>query len=120
MKKVIMSNIKFANIMKRIISTKVIKVRGNAASIQYLIHCDDLSYGHAESIEKADMMSLVVGEKNCTLIMSKPIIKVDEGDDVDIAGVVDSQTGILQIIALKNHTSGNEWKFGIVSNAFGF
>jgi hypothetical protein len=74
----------------------------------------------AKSIEKADILNLNVGGKNATLIKDKSLPLVNEGDDVEVTGVVNSKSGWLEVFVLKNSTSSAEWKLSRARVMFGF
>ena len=100
--------------------TNTTTARGTATSVQYLTHEGRQGYRLAKSIEKADAMNLSVGGTNATLIKDISLPVVNEGDDVEVTGAVNSRSGWLEVVALKDHTSGVEWKFSRARAAFGF
>lgn len=65
-------------------------------------------YRLAKSIEKADTMNFSIGGKNAML------------NDVEVTGVVNSHSGGLEVVMLKNYTNGTEWKFSRSRAVFGF
>jgi DNA/RNA endonuclease YhcR with UshA esterase domain len=99
--------------------TDMISVSGAAASVQYITR-DGRGYRLAKSIEKADILNLNVGGKNATLIKDKSLPLVNEGDDVEVTGVVNSKSGWLEVVVLKNSTSSAEWKLSRARVRFGF
>ncbi len=99
--------------------TATTTIRGIAASVQYL-SLSGHSYRVAQSIDKADNLNLNVGGKNVALMKDSSLPLVNEGDDVEVTGVVNPRSGGLEVIALKNHTTGTEWKFSRARAVFGF
>lgn len=100
--------------------TNTTTARGTATSVQYLTREGQQGYRLAKAIEKADTMNLSVGGKNASLIRDKSLPVVNEGDDVEVTGVVNSRSGWMEVVMLKNHTSGVEWKFSRARAIFGF
>jgi hypothetical protein len=91
---------------------------GSATSVQYITR-DGRGYRLAKSIEKADVLNLNVGGKNATLIKDKSLPVVKDGDEVELTGVINSRSGWLEVVILKNSTSGTEWKFSRMKAVFG-
>jgi len=98
--------------------TDTTSVRGTATSVQYLTS-EGRSVHLAKSVEKADMLNLSVGGMNAALIKDKSLPEVKEGDDVEVIGVINSRSGWLEAVVLKNHTNGTEWKFSRARAVFG-
>ena len=94
-------------------------MRGTATSVQYITR-EGHGYRLAKSVDKADTLNLSIGGKNAALIKDKSLPLVSEGDDVEVTGVVNSRSGGLEVVVLKNHTSGAEWKFSRARAMFGF
>ena len=99
--------------------TNTTTVSGTATLVQYLTREGQQGYRLAKSIEKADTMNLCVGGKNATLIKDKSLPVVNEGDDVEIIGVVNSRSGWMEVVVLNNRTSKLEWKFSRARAVFG-
>jgi DNA/RNA endonuclease YhcR with UshA esterase domain len=99
--------------------TDLTSKRGKATSVQYITR-DGRGYRLAKSIQNADMLNFIVEGTNATLIKDKSLPVVNEGDDIEINGVINQRSGWLEVVNLKNHTSGVEWKFIRARAVFGF
>jgi hypothetical protein len=88
---------------------ETITLRGAATSVQHMT-LDGRAYRLAKSIEKAEMLNLLVAGKNASPINDKTLPVVNEGYDLEITGVTNPRSGGLEVVVLKNYTSGAEWK----------
>jgi hypothetical protein len=98
--------------------TELTNLRGAAAAVQYITR-DGRGYRLAKSIEKADMLNLSIGTRSASLIKDKSLPLVNEGDEVEVSGVINLRSGGLEVVTLTNHTNGTEWKFSRARAVFG-
>ena len=85
-------------------------LRALVSDVQYLETVGHLVRA-AKSAEKAGSVSFKVGERGATAIKDKTLPMLSDGDDVEVMGVPNPRSGWLEVVAVRNHTTGTEWSF---------
>ncbi|MBI5290610.1 MAG: hypothetical protein HY872_01900 [Chloroflexi bacterium] len=88
----------------------LLTLRGIASNVQYIV-MDGRQLRAAKSVDKADSLSFNVGERGAMAMKAKTLPVLNEGDDVEVMGAPNPRSGGLEVVALRNHTTGTEWKF---------
>lgn len=88
----------------------LLTLRGIASNIQYLV-MNGRQLRAAKSVDKADGLSFKIGERGAMAMKAQTLPVLNEGDDVEVMGAPNPRSGGLEVVALRNHTTGTEWRF---------
>ena len=84
-------------------------IRGKVTQIQFAA-TDGHTARYVDNFTSASTVTFNVGDRPVAILRDETFPALNDGDDVEVSGAPNPNSGMLEVQTLRNHTTGGTWE----------